>query len=100
MAPLILARRTEYAERMVTWRLVHGVRWHLEFMGAELNSWHESGNEYRITWTHGGQTHSMDVARSGFVESAGVCLEGTDRRHNLSSIVAVMQEHARLGRTY
>ena len=31
MALLILARRTEYAEDMVTWRLVHGVRWHLEF---------------------------------------------------------------------
>lgn len=76
------------------------LRWHLAFMDAKLESWHEAGDDYRITWMHQGQTYSMDVARSGFVQSAGVCLDGTDRRHNLSSIVAVMQEHTRLGRTY
>lgn len=76
------------------------LRWHLAFMGAELNTWHEAGNSYRVTWTHGGQSYSMDVARSGFIESAGVCLDGTAGRHNLSAIVNVMEEHRRLGRTY
>jgi len=76
------------------------LRFHLAFMGAELDSWYESGEGYRVAWTHGKQEYSMDVARSGFIKSAGVCLEGTDRRHNLSSIVATMDEHRRLGRTY
>ena len=76
------------------------LKWHLEFMGAELTSWHESGETYRVHWRHEGRNYSMDVARSGFLESAGVCLEGTDRNHNLSSAVAVMRRHRELGRTY
>lgn len=76
------------------------LRFHLKFMGAELSSWHESGEGYRVNWTHQGQQYSMDVARSGFIESAGVCLDSQDRRHNLSSIVSVMELHRRLGRSY
>ena len=76
------------------------LRWHLAFMGAELSSWHAAGEGYRVSWAHQGQQYSMDVARSGFIESAGICLRETDCRHNLTSIVAVMAEHRRLEREY
>lgn len=66
-------------------------RWHLEFVGAELLSWNESGNGHIVRWEHAGREYSMRISRDMRIESAGICLDGTDRWHNLSSIVSVME---------
>jgi len=52
-----------------------------------------------VKWSLGGKSYSMSVRPDGTIISAGVCLDGTDSWHNLVSIVGVMQEHQRLGRT-
>jgi len=73
------------------------LRWHLAFVGAELLGWHEAGEGYEVRWRHGGQEYRTSLRRDFQVQSAGICLDGTDPRHNLSSIVAVMEEGRRRG---
>lgn len=74
------------------------LRFELAFMGAELEGWQESGSEYVVSWSYNGASYSMRVSREMRIESAGICLAGTDRQHNLSSIVGVMEEARRLHR--
>lgn len=72
--------------------------WQLAFMGADLESWLESGEGYEVTWSHEGERYSMRLRRDKRIASAGICLDRTDSSHNLSSIVAVMEEARRLER--
>ncbi len=74
------------------------LRWHLGFMGAELVGWHEAGEGYEVRWSHEGREYTTTLRRDFQVASAGICLDGTDQRHNLSSIVAVMEQAHRQGR--
>ena len=74
------------------------LRWQLAFMGANLESWLESGEGYKVTWSHEGERYSMRLRRDKRIASAGICLDRTDSSHNLSSIVAVMEEAKRLER--
>ncbi len=73
------------------------LRWHLAFMGAELLGWHEAGEGYEVRWVYRGREHRTRLRQDLQVASAGICLDGTDQRHNLSSIVGVMDEAARGG---
>lgn len=74
------------------------LRWHLGFMGADLVGWHEAGEGYEVRWSYEGREYATTLRRDLQVASAGICLNGTDQRHNLSSIVAVMEEASRQGR--
>lgn len=73
------------------------LRWYLEFMGADMVGWTESGEGYRVTWSYDGHQHTARVSRDLRLDSAGICLghRGQERRQNLSSVVAVIQEARR-----
>lgn len=64
----------------------------VEFMGATLNNLEMNATGYTITWTYNGRTYTMPVDRNLHVRSAGVCLDGTDNWHSLSSIIGVMED--------
>jgi len=70
----------------------------LDFMGANLVQWEEEGEGIRVTWEYEGYRHSSRITRDAGVLSAGICLDGTDREHNLSALVAVIQEARELHR--
>jgi hypothetical protein len=76
------------------------LRWHLAFVGAELLGWNESGEGYQVRWSHEGREYSTLLRRDLQVASAGICLDGTDLHHNLSSIVGVMEEAQHEGMEY
>jgi hypothetical protein len=72
------------------------IRWQLEFMGAKLKDVQHSRNGYTVYWTApDGRSYDMQVGKNLHIEVAGFCLAGTDRVHNLSSIVHVMEEAVR-----
>lgn len=99
-AVLEQARQTEKkraeAERMQDVR--ERAKFQLEFMGAQLVDWREQDSDYSVTWRDGEHQYTMRVGRNLRIESAGLCLNGTDNQHNLSSIVDVMREAHRVGR--
>ncbi len=66
----------------------------LEFMGAKLSDWTREIDGYLVRWEIDGQVYRMNVDTNLRVKSAGVCLDGTDDWHSLSSVVGVMQERA------
>lgn len=74
------------------------LEYRLAFGGAELVNWLEEGEGYRVHWRHGEHGYSMLVRRDMHIASAGICLEGTDRQHTLSSIVSVMERARELRR--
>ena len=71
---------------------------HLDFMGASVVQWEEEGEGVRVTWEYEGYRHTSRIARDTSVLSAGICLSGTDREHNLSTLVATIQEARELHR--
>lgn len=66
----------------------------LKFMGAELEDWTREINGYTVRWKIDGQVYRTQIDTRMRVVSAGVCLNGTDDWHSLSSVVEVMQERA------
>ena len=74
------------------------VRFDLEFMGASLLALTETGEGYSVTWEFDGCTHTTRVGRDMKVQSAGICLDSTDKQHDLSSIVQVMERARELHR--
>ena len=72
----------------------------LEFMGAEVVALREAGEGYHVTWRYGGREYNMTFTRQARLQSAGYCLDGRDSAHNAASVVAIMHEHQRRGRTY
>jgi hypothetical protein len=73
------------------------LRWAVEFAGAEMNEWYEVGDGYSVTWTYDGHRHTARIGRDMHLHSAGICLghAGQERRQNLTSTVAVIQEARR-----
>lgn len=67
----------------------------LAFMGAELKDWTRELDGYIVRWELDGQVYRMQVDPNLRVTSAGVCLDGTDDWHSLSSVVDVMKERAK-----
>jgi len=64
----------------------------LEFMGADLVNWSEAGENIQVAWEYNGYTHSSTVTRNLRGYSAGICVDGTDSGHTLTSLVAVIEE--------
>jgi len=63
----------------------------LAYSGAELRSWDEEGNGFRVRWQVDGEEFSTQIGRDEFVRSAGICLSGRDADYSLSAIVHVMR---------
>lgn len=74
----------------------------LEFVGAGLHSFQEnSDGTFEIKYTDpvdGKIIPLKKVDKNLRIQSAGICLSGTDRQHNLSSIVEVMHDARKLRR--
>ncbi len=66
----------------------------LKFMGADLQEWTREIDGYVVRWSIDGQVYRTQIDTNMRVVSAGVCLNGTDDWHSLSSVVQVMQERA------
>ena len=74
------------------------VQHHLDFMGASVVQLEEEGEGVRVTWEYKGYQHTSRIMRDMSGLSAGICLSGTDREHNLSTLVATIQEARELHR--
>lgn len=74
------------------------LRWHLEFMDAELVGWRDSTDGILVRWKIEGREHEVRLRRDLRGSSVGICLSGTDSHHNLSSIIYVMEEARRRNR--
>jgi hypothetical protein len=91
-----LARRTAEEERQERLSTLDGqVQDNVEFMGAQVVKWAEVGENIRVTWDWRGHTMTSTVQRDMSVETVGFCTAGTDRLHNLTSAVALLQEGVR-----
>ncbi len=66
----------------------------LKFMGAELEEWTREIDGYIVRWKIDGQVYRTQIDTNMRVVSAGVCLNGTDDWHSLTSIIEVMQDRA------
>lgn len=91
----ILARkaaeeRAKIVERTQT--LEGRIRYHLEFLGAELLSWRDSGNGIVIDWRDGEHKYSSRIGSDLRVTTAGICLSGKDGDFNVAGMVDVMRE--------
>lgn len=70
----------------------------LEYVGASLLNWSEIGDGHEVTYEYNGAQFTMTVGENNRIESAGICLNDTDRDHNLSSIVLAMENARKLRR--
>lgn len=75
--------------------LEHQVTDSVEFMGAQVIDWAESGENIRVTWEWNGYRNTTTVTRSLSAQTVGFCTAGTDALHNLTSAVALLQEGVR-----
>jgi hypothetical protein len=64
----------------------------LDFIGAKLTNYREQESAIMVSYEYGDATHSIRIDKDMRVQSAGICLSGTDPDHNLTSIVKVMEE--------
>lgn len=74
------------------------IRWQLGFVGAQLVGWDEAGEGLSVRWEYDGYQHEATVSRALEGVSAGICMEGSEVQHNLSSLVLAIQEARRLHR--
>jgi hypothetical protein len=72
----------------------------LKLAGAELESYHDQQGSYVVSYRVDGRPYTSVVAKGDLsVLSAGVCLSGRDRDFDLATLVGVLRQHRRLGRT-
>lgn len=81
------------------------IRYHLQYVNAELKSWSEEGDGYRVQWTYKGKEFEARLRKDLHAVSAGVpgraiCLghHGEEQRQNLSSIVVTLEQACKLKR--
>jgi len=68
----------------------------LKRAGAKYQSYIERGDTYTIEYTVDGTKHRSVVKKNNLaVESAGICLAGTDRNFDLQSLVGVIRQGQR-----
>lgn len=73
------------------------IRQQLDFVGATLVNW-EGGQTIKITYEYNGMQRTVEVGRDFRTLSAGICLDGTDSRYDLASVITVLEEARRLHR--
>lgn len=97
---LVLDRMNSIRAKAKEKNLEEQLRYHLDFVGAKLVSYQEVlGEQLEVTYEFEGMTWTLPkVDKNLRIQSAGICLSGTDRQHNLSSIVEVMHEARKLRR--
>jgi len=64
----------------------------LQMVGAELQDFSKIDDGYEITWEFDGVRFTVPVFDNLQVQSAGICLAGTDSFHSLPMIVQTMQD--------
>jgi len=64
----------------------------LELSGAKMTNFLQKSGGFEVTWEYDGATFTMPLLENLQVQSAGICLAGTDQRYGLSQIVHVMQQ--------
>ncbi|MEZ5582856.1 MAG: hypothetical protein R3F37_08875 [Candidatus Competibacteraceae bacterium] len=66
----------------------------LSFAGGRLRDFQDQGDYWVVEWnTQDGERHTSAIAKRDLtVLSAGICLDGEDRRFDLQSLVGVMEQ--------
>jgi len=73
-------------------RTIEGrIRDSVEYLGAELIGYSESGQGYIVEWRDGNNIYKSRVGVNFRLQSAGVCLNGREYEQTLTSTVAVMR---------
>jgi len=67
----------------------------ITYLGAELISFTERGEDYVVRWKDGGATRQATVSKELRLLSAGICLNDREREQTLTSTVAVLREYER-----
>ncbi len=69
------------------------LRENLSHAGAELIDYLERSDSYRVSYVVDGERFTSSVDKNDLtVQSAGICLDGTDRNFDLASLVGVLRE--------
>lgn len=71
------------------------IRSAVEYLGAELVSFIESGEGFTVSWRDGQQTYNTRVDRNLRMISTGICLSHMEQEQTLVSAVAVMRRYER-----
>ena len=72
------------------------LRDNLSHAGARLVDYLERTDSFRVTYLVDGQQYTSSVDKRDLtVQSAGICLDGTDRNFDLASLVGVLREGQR-----
>lgn len=97
---LVTERVSQIRQQAKPMTLEENLKHSLGFVGAELVNYQEIvSGQLEVTYSYQGMTWTLPrVDKSLRIQSAGICLSGTDRQHNLSSIVEVMHEARKLRR--
>lgn len=97
---LVTERVSQIRQQAKPMTLEENLKHSLGFVGAQLVNYQEIvGGQLEVTYSYQGMTWTLPkVDKNLRIQSAGICLSGTDRQHNLSSIVEVMHEARKLRR--
>lgn len=77
------------------------LRQNLSHAGARLVDYLERSDSFRVTYVVDGQQYTSSVDKQDLtIQSAGICLDGTDRTFDLASLVGVLREGQQGGDIY
>lgn len=91
-------QESEAARRKQTLTIEGRIKYNLEFLGAELMSWRESGEDIVIQWKDQGQNYTSRISNKMGTVSAGICLSGKDADFNVAAMVDVIREARKIRR--
>jgi hypothetical protein len=84
------ARRAEAAARNQL--LMQRIENQMRFLGATISAVDNDGRELRISYTLNGMPHTVRIDQNLGGISGGICLNNTDREHNLASLVMAIEK--------
>lgn len=70
----------------------HRIQRALALAQARLEAWHPVPQGFRVTWTRMGERFTSILGPDLSVLDAGLCLAGTDRVHDLTSLASLVVE--------